>query len=119
LFKRPQTPEGARIFPGSQTLPGEISNGVARTVLGLRPAEGLPDGKAAIVLRSGALSAQQDDAGAFRVVDVRFAGPGWTVRFETGDGAHLQAAMEAAPGEGARIAVSADWSNAFLFSLAK
>lgn len=77
LFHRPQTPDGAQIFPGSQMVEGAIRNGRLVTPVGDFDAGGLADGPGVAVIREGALSAQRDSSGAWTVVDCRFAGPGW------------------------------------------
>ena len=114
LYARPQTAEGAGLFPGCQFLDGAVSGGVFRSVLGEAPAAGLKDGPARAILRAGCLSARADAHGAFRVADVRFAGPGWTVLLE--GKSRLAVRTDAPPPMGAACAVAADWTKAFIFS---
>ncbi len=116
LFARPQTPEGAMIFPGSHSLAGEIKAGVFHCVLGSAPTSETPDGRACIIFRPDAVSARLDEAGAFIVHDVRFVGPHWSARLVAADGAHLHVDMPSTPATGARMSISADWGRAFVFS---
>ena len=116
LFKAPKTPEGAGLFPGCQTLVGVIKNGRFTSVAGTFPAAGLGDGPGVAVVRDGALSAAPDGGGAFRVEDVRFAGPDWMVRLEERAGAGaLRIRMISPPRPGATMSVSADVSGTFVF----
>lgn len=116
LFSRPQTPEGARIFPGSQAISGAVKAGVFHAVFGTCPAEHLPDGPALAVLRADAVTAQPDDAGSFRVVDARFVGPHWSVRLEAEGGEPaLSVSMRKAPDIGAPMRAVCEWSKAFIF----
>ncbi|MEZ5893033.1 MAG: ABC transporter ATP-binding protein [Parvularculaceae bacterium] len=115
LYRRPQTREGAMLFPGSQLMTGDVRNGVFQSALGTAPAPGLSDGPASAVLRADALSLGRDGAG-FHVADCRFAGPGWTITAEGPGGARLAVSADAPMAQGAPVAITADWSKAFLFS---
>ena len=115
LFETPKTPEGAGIFPGSQRVEGEMRAGAFHSSLGAAPAAGIADGPALAVLRSDAISAAADAAGAWTCIDARFAGPGWTARFAAADGANLSASVDGAPIAGERFSLTADWSKAFIF----
>lgn len=121
LFSAPKTPEGAGVFPGCQTLKGKIENGMLYTAAGALPAQGVADGLAdgpgLAVLREGALAAAQDDDGAFRVRDVRFAGPDWLVCLEgITDPVRLYVRMDAPPAAGTVMTVAADLTMTFVFS---
>ena len=115
LYESPQTPEGAGLFPGCQTLAGEIRGGVFHAVIGDAPAGGMKDGPARAILRADALAATPDPQGTFRAADIRFAGPGWLARLDSADGASLAVAIAAPPSLGALHSVSVDWSKAFVF----
>ncbi|MCK5750676.1 MAG: ABC transporter ATP-binding protein [Oricola sp.] len=113
LYENPQTPQGAGLFPGCQLLDGEVRGGVFQSLLGTAPAQGVADGPARAILRADCLTATADPNGTFRVADMRFAGPGWTVILE-GEG-RLAVRMDAPPEAGSACAVAADWSKAFIF----
>ena len=116
LYERPQSPEGAGLFPGCQMIGGEALGGVFHSLLGEAPAAGLPDGPARAILRADCLSAAADPDGAFVIADVRFAGPGWRVILEDGKTRRLSVLMDAPPETGARVSAAADWSKAFFFT---
>ncbi len=79
LYASPQTADGAAIFPDSQRIHGAVRGGVLNTAFGDFPANGSANGAGVAVLRAGALSAAIDPSGPLRVVDSRFAGPGYAV----------------------------------------
>lgn len=117
LFEKPQTPEGAGVFPGSQRLTGVIEGCRLKTTAGEFPAENLKDGPGIAVLHEGALSAFADENGAFAVADARFAGPDWMVWLEGRvDPVRLRLRMSAAPEEGATMTIAADLAMTFVFS---
>lgn len=117
LFEKPQSPEGAGVFPGSQRLAGIIESGWLKTSAGKFPAENLSDGPGIAVLHEGALSAYADEGGAFAVTDVRFAGPDWMVWLEGRvDPVRLRLRMPTPPEEGATMAIAADLAKTFVFS---
>ncbi len=116
LFEKPQTPEGAAIFPDSQRLEGMIEKARLKTPAGEFPAPGLRDGPGIAVLHNGAMSAVADPEGAFHVTDARFAGPGWTVWLEgRGDPVRIAVHMPAPPQTGEAMAIAADMSKIFVF----
>ena len=117
LYDRPQTPEGAGLFPGCQAVIGEIRNGVFECALGGHAVPGMKDGAARAIARADCLSAKEDAAGAFHVSDARYAGPGWIVQLEDGKSAAFRVRMSHAPSSDARMAITADWSKAFVFPL--
>lgn len=119
LFAHPKTPEGASLFPGSQTIAGEIKNGAFHSLLGVSPATDLPAGPACAVLRPDAVAAAPDDNGAFRVTDMRFVGPRWSARLEDASGAHIHVNVSESLAPGAVMRVDTDWRQAFLFSLSQ
>jgi iron(III) transport system ATP-binding protein len=82
LFKRPKTPEGASLFPFAQRLTGEVRGGLFRSPFGQAAAPTVSDGPAIAVLFEGGVTAVEDGAGAARVVDCRFKGPGWTATLD-------------------------------------
>ena len=116
LFAAPETPEGAMIFPGSQTLSGAIEHGKLVTAFGAFDAGGLPDGPGIVVLRETAISAARDKEGAFQIADARFTGPGWAayIAAEHGEGA-LRVAMAEQPRIGARVSMSFDLAGIFIY----
>ncbi len=116
LFERPRTPDGAGLFPGSQTLMGEVRGGVFYCALGEIETPGLAPGSARAILRADCLTTSCDECAPFRVVDVRFAGPAWRVRVEQESGAPLWVTMQAPPSVGDGVSISADWSKAFVFA---
>lgn len=84
LFRRPQTPEGASLFPSAQRLSGAVRAGIFRCAFGQAAAPALPDGPAIAVLFEGGATATEDAAGGARVVDCRFKGPGWLLTLQIG-----------------------------------
>ncbi|MFC2951839.1 ABC transporter ATP-binding protein [Marinicaulis aureus] len=116
LFEQPRTPDGAGLFPGSQTLIGEVRRGVFQSVLGEVDAPGVAAGPARAILRADCLTASRDARAPFRVADMRFAGPAWRVRLDQEKGAPLWVTMEAPPSLGDGVSVIADWSKAFVFA---
>ncbi|MEO1243414.1 MAG: ABC transporter ATP-binding protein [Pseudomonadota bacterium] len=116
LFRIPKTPDGAQIFPGSQTIEGVIQNGRLVTPIGAFDAQGLGDGPGVAVMREGALGASPDGEGDWTVADCRFAGPGWTAYLEA-PGGHglLRVGIEAPLPQGARVALSCDPSLVFCY----
>jgi iron(III) transport system ATP-binding protein len=50
-YRRPATPEAARLLGEISQLPCQVSDGVARTIFGDLPAPGLPDGPAQAAVR--------------------------------------------------------------------
>ncbi len=121
LYEAPKTREGAQIFPGSQTVRGEIRDGVFHCVLGSVVPKGAAAGPACAVMRADSLAAEPDAGGAFRIADRRFVGPHWSARlvaaqsaFEASEGVLVD--MAQAPEIGARMRVVADWSKTFIFA---
>ena len=116
LFDNPKTPEGARIFPGSQSLTGDIRNGSISTPAGSFSAGDCKPGRGVVVFRDGAIHANPDDAGAFVVVDSRFVGPDWTVLVEEKSNAtQLRVSMGAPLARGAKVSVSVQSEKVFVF----
>jgi iron(III) transport system ATP-binding protein len=119
LFASPQTADGAAIFPDSQRIHGATRDGVLNTAFGDFPADGLANGAGVAVLRAGALSAAHDPTGQLRVVDTRFAGPGYVAYLasEAAGADELIRVMTDAPLEiGARVRIDADPASLFVFS---
>ena len=116
LFRMPQTPDGAAIFPDSQLIHGAIRGGVVETAFGRFVTDVDRDGPATIVFRAGALLAAPDPAGALRVVDIRFTGPGWTAYLAGGVEDHfIRVRMSEPPEPGARVSLTADPAGQFVF----
>ncbi len=115
LYERPQTSDGAGLFPGSQSVTGEVRGGVFHCVLGEVSAAGLKSGSARAVLRADCLTASLDELSPFRVADIRFAGPGWRIRLEGPGEAPLWVTMAAPPAVGDGVSVVVDWSKAVVF----
>ncbi|MBT8472966.1 MAG: ABC transporter ATP-binding protein [Marinicaulis sp.] len=118
LFDKPSTPEGARIFPGAQEFPGEISGGKIATAFGEFSACGLADGPGAAVIHDGAIEAVVDPAGKFAIVDTRFVGPGWraTVQGESANDETCSARIQDHQSPGARVNLNIDECGIFVFS---
>lgn len=117
LFHNPQTPEGAGIFPDSQSVRGDICNSVIKTGYGEFPAHNLADGPGVIVFRAGALKAVDDADGGLRVADIRFAGPGWSAYLvgENDERESVVASLSAPPLIGAPMRLEADPAGSFVF----
>jgi len=119
LFRMPATAEGAAIFPDSQTFHGTVRGAVVETAFGAFAADGARDGPATIVFRAGALAAEADPQGPLRVVDNRFAGPGWHVFLAGGvENQHIRVRMDAPPEIGASMRVHVDPAGQFVFKAA-
>ena len=79
LFDTPSTPQGAAIFPGAQTVDGEIEKGVLMTPFGECVIERSP-GRKRVVAVDGAFTVIADGAGPLTVSDCRFHGESWRVQ---------------------------------------
>ncbi len=118
LFRVPQTPDGAAIFPDSQRVHGTIRGGAVETAFGRFMTDAVKEGPAVVVFRAGALTAHEDPDGPLRVIDVRFSGPGWTVFLVGGsDDQFLRIGMDTPPEIGAPLRVVADPAGQFVFSI--
>ncbi len=121
LFEAPQTPEGAMIFPGSQTLYGAIERGKLITAFGDLDANGVADGPGLVVLREGAISTERDPEGTCQITDARFVGPGWAVDLAADLTADLAGAvtirvvMAQKPRIGARVNLAFAPSGVFIY----
>ncbi|NOX95679.1 MAG: ABC transporter ATP-binding protein [Alphaproteobacteria bacterium] len=117
LFSAPQSFDGAKIFPGSQTVSGAIKNGQIETALGTFAAPGLGDGPGIAIMREGALSIESGgNAEGFVVTDCRFTGPGWTAYLRVSASRDLIRVRMAAPLQiGARVSLSIDPGQIFIF----
>ncbi|MEQ1929400.1 MAG: ABC transporter ATP-binding protein [Parvularculaceae bacterium] len=93
LFERPQTPEGAALFAGSQRFRARVAGRCIDTPLGVLNAERMPDGPCEVVLLPGAVTLVEDEGGGLEVIDCRFLGPGWRVE-ATGAGLESRGASE-------------------------
>ncbi|MFQ5562625.1 MAG: ABC transporter ATP-binding protein [Parvularculaceae bacterium] len=110
LFEAPKTPDGASMFAGAQRLEGVAAGGAVKTAFaGVTPETPPPDGPVSVVALSGGVTARENEKGAARVVDIRFAGPGWTALVESVETGESLRAVCAGPVEpGGRVAVSFD-----------
>ena len=115
LYARPQTLDGAAMFPDSQSVAGQVAAGMFKSEIGDIPAPQIADGPAHAVLRRGCLVAHADSRGAWRVADARFVGPDWRVALERPSGATISARMDAPPPSGAAYSLTGDWTKAFVF----
>ncbi|MHA7872013.1 MAG: ABC transporter ATP-binding protein [Hyphococcus sp.] len=115
LYRRPRTIDGARIFPGSQAIEGAVSGGRLETGIGAFAAQGLGDGPGTAVLRQGALTAALDPQGAHQIADCRFWGPGWTAYVDAPGAGLIEARLEAPADPGARVSLSVDPAQVFVF----
>jgi iron(III) transport system ATP-binding protein len=117
LYTNPQTPDGARIFRGSQMLEGEIRDGKIVTPLGVFAAAGLAAGPGVVIVREGAAAAIAKEEGAGVVADARFLGPGWALFVSVpGHQPHWRVNSPAPLPLGARCDVIIDPEMAFIFS---
>lgn len=121
LFERPQTSQGAMIFPGSQTLQGDVRSGVFSSMIGEVDAPDIADGPALAVLRKGAVHASPSPTGSFVVEDCQYAGPGWRVTLvprsgSAAPGQRLQAFVPVSAATGTAFEVRADPAKVFVFS---
>lgn len=77
LFRAPSTVAGASVFPGSQSLDCcPMKNGVDTAFGPIAPLH-RPEDAAFVVIHDGGAIAVENAAGAYRVIDCRFAGPDW------------------------------------------
>ncbi len=116
LYKKPATPEGAMIFPGSQILSGPIDKGTLASPFGVFAAPGLRAGPGLAILRDGAVGASRDKGGAYEIVDSRFVGPGWAAYLSSTIGSGvLRVAMAEKPRIGATVSIDIQASSIFIF----
>ncbi len=121
LFEAPQTPEGAMVFPGSQTLYGSIERGKLITAFGDLDAKGLADGPGLAVLREGAISTERDPEGGCKIIDARFVGPGWVgdlaadLTADLAGAGTIRVAMAQKPRIGARVNLTFAQSGIFIY----
>ncbi len=117
LHKNPKTPDGAKIFRGSQTLEGKIRDQKIDTPLGAFDAPGLAAGPGVVVMREGGSTAVPSGEGAGVVADARFIGPGWALSIAfAGLKGHWRVIASAPLAIGARCKVALDPEKAFIFS---
>ncbi len=107
LFRTPRTAAGAAIFPGSQALACRPALDGVETAFG-RIAVPRPADAAFVVIHEGGASAGADPAGAFKVLDCRFAGPDWQVIVGGADNQTFRATCRTAIGTGDRAAITID-----------
>ncbi|GJL93993.1 MAG: ABC transporter [Hyphococcus sp.] len=116
LFRSPQTPEGATIFPGSQVVAGAIENGILKTAIGDFPAEGLASGSGLAVIREGAIAGEITKTGGLEVVDLRFSGPDWVAYLATPSlSPPIRVRLSEKVKIGQRLSLSFDPCNIFIF----
>ncbi|QBX38172.1 ABC transporter ATP-binding protein [Brevundimonas sp. S30B] len=106
-YRRPVSPEAARLLGEAATLRAEVSNGRARTAFGELPALDLPDGPAVVVVRPESLRPDPQGVAA-QVIDVRFSGAGSDYRLVIGDEALTLRAAEGLAETDATLTVSLD-----------
>ncbi|MEM9169994.1 MAG: ABC transporter ATP-binding protein [Pseudomonadota bacterium] len=117
LYARPQTADGAALFPGAQRLVGEAAGGVARTAFGTTSVDPDLSGPVELVIRRGAARAggEERPAGRATVRDATFAGPGWRAVVESPEGGRLAVETDAPPTPGETISVTLDPDATFAF----
>lgn len=115
LYRHPATPDGAGLFPDSQTVAGVVADGKINTPFGTFAAPELPDGNGVVVFRDGCLSVQEDADGRLRVADIRFRGPDWSVFLAGAGEAHLavRAATPLVPGTRVTLKAAPDGIYSF------
>ena len=117
LFQRPQTPQGAAIFPGAQTIRAEARDGRLYTAFGDLKADVLAGESAIVVIRDGGVAARKSPTGPARVTDLRFVGPNWRVRLRgasDGDILFADAVEPIEPGE--NVTVDFDRAHVHVFA---
>lgn len=114
-YRKPVSPEAARLLGDTVVLPATISDGTAHTLLGDVPAAGFTNGLASVLVRPESL--RLDDAGVRATVVSRgFAGPFHTAEFEI-EGSRVSARLtQAAPAVGTNVGVSLDPALASVFA---
>lgn len=84
LFEHPAFAESAMLFAGVQSFEGVAEHGIVRTALGDFDA-GPATGAAMVVAMPGSTEFVQSQAGRLKVIESRFAGPGWRVEARLND----------------------------------
>jgi len=119
LFEAPQTPEGAAIFPGAQTIAAQRSGGRLQTPFGeLSVAGAGADGGVELIVRDGAVMCELDDSGPAQVTDCRFLGPDWRVLLRGQNGETLHAHNNNVIQCGSRARIAVDPQQMFVFAQA-
>jgi len=122
LWRAPATPEGAMVCAGAQAIPCTPADDGFLTAFGVISGIGGEAGAAAasaIILPGGAV-ATENDAGPARVVDCRFAGPGFQATLEPIDhpGLVLRVIAGRPLNPGVRAVVDFDPARIHLFATA-
>ncbi|MCA8888053.1 MAG: TOBE domain-containing protein, partial [Parvularculaceae bacterium] len=118
LYMSPTTIEGASIFPDIQIVDAIVEGGICHTAFGPAFSDSKIDaGPVRLVVHQGALSARRVDAGAARVRDCNFIGPGWQVSIESLEkpGILVRAATDAALPPGAQVLIDFDPAHVRVF----
>lgn len=109
-YRRPVSPEAARLLGEAATLHAEVSNGRARTAFGDLQTQ-LADGPAVVVVRPESLRLDPQGVPA-QVTDLRFSGAGSDYRLAVGDQALTLRAAEGLADTGGVLSVSLDPATA-------
>lgn len=116
LFAAPATPAGAALFPGAQRIAGHVRGGAVQTPFGAMPYAGAPDGPVEVVILAGGALASHAPEKALRVIDSRFAGPGWVVAAAGEGGARIHLASPGALAAGSLVGASFDAAKLRIFA---
>lgn len=106
-YRRPVSPEAARLLGEAATVRAEVTSGRARTAFGDLPAPDLADGPAMAVVRPESLRLDPRGVRA-QVADVRFSGAGSDYRLTVGQETLTLRAPEGLAEPGASLSVSLD-----------
>jgi iron(III) transport system ATP-binding protein len=113
-YRRPASPQAARLLGEVNLLPGQVSGGVVATAFGDLPAPGLPDGPAQVVIRTEAATLGAPGVLA-QVVRAGFGGAFHELGLECA-GQHLRLRITTDPPPlGATVEVRLDPDHASVF----
>lgn len=106
-YRRPASPDAARLLGEVIVIAGRVRDGLASTAFGDVPAEGRADGDVEIILRPESI--RLDDQGvAAQVVGIRFAGAGFDYQLERDGQRLVLRAREGLAEPGETLSVSLD-----------
>ena len=116
LFKNPQTPEGAAIFPGAQTIAAVLQEGYLHTAFGDIQTPSSGSQSMTVVIRDGAAVVRRSADGPAHVLDSQFSGPDWRIRLGSSSSNEILSARADAPiASGAKVAVDFDPSSIHIY----
>ncbi|MBN8552418.1 MAG: ABC transporter ATP-binding protein [Caulobacterales bacterium] len=110
-YRTPVSIAAARLLGEAEVIAARISGGVAHTVFGPLPADGLADGEAEVMLRPTALVPGSGVQAS--VSEARFVGQGWIADLTSGN-TRVQVRLQERPGE--VVNVSIDPGQAHIFA---